>query len=265
MSLDIRGLSFGYRQAPLFRHLDATDLQRGSVAALVGPNGAGKSSLFRLVTGLLAAKAGTIRLDGEDIGRLPLRRRSERIFLLSQHVSIRAALSVFDVVLLARKGARGIRAAAGDIDRVEAVLETLGIEHLSERNVTELSGGQQQLVALGQALVRDPDVLLLDEPTSALDLRRQLEVMQLIRKVTADRAAGDGGGAARPDLRQPLRRPLPAAARRPDRRRRRALRGVVEPACRGRLRCRHPPRPDQPRQPGGRALHALRRSHACKA
>ena len=187
MSLDIDGLSFGYRKQHLFDRLDAADLRRGTVAALVGPNGVGKSSLFRLVAGLLAARGGSIRLDGEDLGRLSPRRRSERVFLLSQQVSVRAALSVFDVVLLARKGARGIKASSVDIDRVEVILETLGIEHLAERMVFELSGGQQQLVALGQALVREPDVLLLDEPTSALDLRRQLEVMHLVRKITAER------------------------------------------------------------------------------
>jgi iron complex transport system ATP-binding protein len=187
MSLDIEGLAFGYRRSRLFDGLDARDLRRGSVTAVVGPNGVGKSSLFQLVAGLLTAHGGSIRLDGHDVGRLPLRRRTERIFLLAQHVSIRAALSVFEVVLLARKGGRGVKAASADIERVEGVLDALGIEHLSDRTVSELSGGQQQLVALGQALVRDPDVLLLDEPTSALDLRRQLEVTELIRKVTVER------------------------------------------------------------------------------
>src|SRR5690606_17796463 len=87
----------------------------------------------------------------------------------------------------ARRGWRGGKASNGDIDHVERTLETLGIGHLSDRMVTDLSGGQQQLVALCQALVRDPDVLLLDEPTSALDLRRQLEVMHVIHDLTRSR------------------------------------------------------------------------------
>jgi iron complex transport system ATP-binding protein len=191
MSLEIDGLTFGYRRGrgrePLLRALAPAPLRRGELTALVGPNGAGKSSLFRLLAGLLTPQSGMIRLDGQDLARLPPRRRADRLFLLTQHTAMRAALAVFDVVLLARQGGRGGKATASDIGAVEAVLDALGIEHLSDRLVIELSGGQQQLVAVGQALAREADVLLLDEPTSALDLRRQLEVMQLVRQVTRER------------------------------------------------------------------------------
>ena len=81
----------------------------------------------------------------------------------------------------------GWRASRSDIAAVEAAIREVGIEALSERSVAELSGGQQQLVAIAQAMVRQPQVLLLDEPTSALDLRRQLEIMRLLQRVTADR------------------------------------------------------------------------------
>ena len=187
MSLEICGLSFGYKNHPLFSSLEAQPLKRGEFTALVGPNGVGKSSLFRLIAGLARPTSGSVKLDGGDTARLSIRARAERIFLLTQHTAMRAALSVFDVVLLARRGWCGGRACDEDIDRVERTLESLGIGHLSDRMVTDLSGGQQQLVALCQALVRDPDVLLLDEPTSALDLRRQLEVMHVVQNLTRSR------------------------------------------------------------------------------
>jgi iron complex transport system ATP-binding protein len=188
MSLEIRGLKFGYRTQPLFDHLDAALLKRGELTALVGPNGIGKTSLFRLLAGMLKPQSGTIRLDGADLTELSPRQRAERVFLLTQHVAMRATLSVFDVVILAKRGWKGGKATNEDIADVEEMLERLGIDHLSDRLVTELSGGQQQLVALCQALVRNPDVLLLDEPTSALDLRRQLEVMKLVRSETDRRS-----------------------------------------------------------------------------
>jgi iron complex transport system ATP-binding protein len=187
MSLTIRGVRFGYRQQKLFESLDAKSIGRGAITAVVGPNGVGKSSLFRLIAGLLKPQAGSIMLDDVDIGRISDSRRHEMVFFLPQHVAMRAALSVFDVVLLARKSGRGGRSSGADIMRVEEILDRLGIGLLSDRPVTDLSGGQQQLVGTAQALVRDPQVLLLDEPTSALDLKRQLEVMELVRQVTVER------------------------------------------------------------------------------
>ncbi|WP_414475368.1 ABC transporter ATP-binding protein [Microvirga sp. M2] len=187
MSLTIRDLSFGYRHLPLFEDIEATDIRRGEITAVVGPNGVGKSSLFRLIAGLLKPRTGSIVLDDIDLVRLSSARRHEAVFFLSQHVGMRAALSVFDVVLLARKSGRGGRASASDLMRVEDVLDQLGIGLLSDRPVTDLSGGQQQLVGAAQALVQDPQILLLDEPTSALDLRRQLEVMELVQRVTESR------------------------------------------------------------------------------
>jgi iron complex transport system ATP-binding protein len=158
MSLCIEGLAFGYGRRSLFSGLAAPDLARGRLAALVGPNGAGKSTLFRLVAGLATPAAGRISLDGTDLSALPSRRRAERVFLLGQQVAMRAALAVFDVVLLARRAGRG--SSDEDLAAVEATLGELGIEDLADRPVAELSGGQQQLVALAQGLVRDPDVLL---------------------------------------------------------------------------------------------------------
>ncbi|MGA1834292.1 ABC transporter ATP-binding protein [Rhizobium wenxiniae] len=187
MSLTISGLRFAYGQNTVFDKLDAAPLITGEMTALVGPNGVGKSSLFRLVAGHLKPLAGTIALDGVTIADLRERQRSELIFLLTQHTATRAALVAFDVILLAKRGWQGGKASASDIAEVEEILDVLGIEHLADRLVSELSGGQQQLVALAQALVRNPQVLLLDEPTSALDLRRQLEVLSLVQRITRDR------------------------------------------------------------------------------
>ena len=129
MSLTINALSFGYRHFRLFEAIEAIDIRRGEITAVVGPNGVGKSSLFRLIAGLLKPQAGSVALDDIDLSRLGKTRRHETVFFLSQHVGMRAALSVFDVVLLARKSGRGGRASAADILRVEEVLDQLGIGH----------------------------------------------------------------------------------------------------------------------------------------
>lgn len=106
---------------------------------------------------------------------------------MPQAFTCNAALTVFEIVLLARKHLHGWRVADDDIEAVAETLRRVGIEHLAELFVGDLSGGQQQMVSIAQALVREPDVFLLDEPTSALDLRHQLEIMETIRDVVRER------------------------------------------------------------------------------
>lgn len=187
MSLEIRGIDFSYGRLKVLDGVCIEPLPAGSVSALIGPNASGKSTLFRCVAGLLNHQAGQIRLGGDDLAGVPRPIRVRRVCYVPQQVASHAILTVFDVVLLARKHGGGWTTTAGDIEAVEDVLLGLGIGDLSEREIGRLSGGQQQLVAIAGALVRQPELLLLDEPTSALDLRRQLEVMTVVAGIAAER------------------------------------------------------------------------------
>ncbi|MBN9062210.1 MAG: hypothetical protein BGP06_09225 [Rhizobiales bacterium 65-9] len=190
MALSIRGLSFSYGAVSVLRGVDVEALPRGSVAALVGPNGSGKSTLFRCLAGLLPAKTGAASLDAVDLGAYSPRERSRRVFYLGQDMGAHAALSVFEIVLLARKslgGGLAIAASPRDVAMTESVIDDLGLRALASRDIGSLSSGQRQLAGIAQAIVREPDVLLLDEPTSALDVRRQLEVMETVLRVSRER------------------------------------------------------------------------------
>jgi iron complex transport system ATP-binding protein len=191
MPLVVEALSFSYGRHPVLHDLSAGALERGTVTALVGPNGSGKSTLFRCLAGAARPQTGRIRLDDLDLAGVTQRERARRVFHLSQDFSTRSALTVFEVVLLARKNLTGglnLRAGLCDLRAVQRTIDDLGLNAMSGRSIADLSGGQRQLVGIAQALVREPDILLLDEPTSALDVRRQLEVMQIIREVTVERA-----------------------------------------------------------------------------
>jgi iron complex transport system ATP-binding protein len=170
------GVSYGRHRA-----VDAVDLsaQAREVTGLVGPNGSGKSSLMRAVAGLVA-HAGSI-----DFGSAP--RAATRIGHMPQDSALRAALSVFEVVLLGRLQSLALRVAHADLEAARLTLDTLGIAHLAERPIGELSGGQRQLAMLAQVLASDPEVLLLDEPISALDLRHQIEVLDIVGRLTRER------------------------------------------------------------------------------
>lgn len=139
----------------------------GEVVALVGPNGSGKSSLLRAAAGLLRC-SGAVRFEG-------------RVGFLPQDNGTHAALTVMETVLLGRIRALGMRVPEAEVARAAAALERLGIADLALRLVSELSGGQRQLVFLAQMLASDPAILLLDEPTSALDMRNQIALLALLR------------------------------------------------------------------------------------
>ena len=145
------------------------DLQPGERASLVGPNGAGKTSLLRLLAGAMAPSAGTIRFAGAPLapGRF-----TPGIALVFQEAldQLFCPTVAADVAFGAR--ALGLGGAALD-SAVAAALERVGIGHLAERMVHQLSGGEQRLACLAGALVMAPRLLLLDEPSASLDLRNR--------------------------------------------------------------------------------------------
>lgn len=182
MTLEIAGLSAGYGRRTVLNDVSVRDVGGGVFVGLIGPNAAGKSTLFKVLAGLVRPQSGTIRLNGEDITRLKRRERARRIAYMPQSFSCNALLTVFESVLLALKQTTGWRVRSDNLDRVSETLRALGLQDLAGRGVADLSGGQSQMVAVAQTLVRQPDVILLDEPTSALDLHHQLSIMTSVRR-----------------------------------------------------------------------------------
>ncbi len=186
MKLTIEGLSFHYGNRPILHNVTLTAAGAGKITALIGPNAAGKSTLFKCMAGLLRP-TGRLLLNERPLSTYTREKLAQHICYLPQETAVNAVLTVFEAVLLARKQHASWRASNEDLLAVANGLETLGISHLSLRYLNELSGGQKQMVSLAQALVRQPDILLLDEPTSALDLHHQLKVLELVQQITTDR------------------------------------------------------------------------------
>jgi ABC-type sugar transport system ATPase subunit len=163
--------------------LDGVDLEvaPGELLALVGPSGSGKTTLLRLLAGLDEPTTGTISIGGKALAGVPPHRRN--VALVFQNLALYAHLTVADNLRFGLTRNSGEPNNSID-DRVQSTAERLGIGHLLGRLPGELSGGEQQRVALGRAIVRRPAVLLLDEPLSSLDgpmrrsLRRELKALQ---------------------------------------------------------------------------------------
>lgn len=186
--LDLSGVTAGYRSRPVLRGLSCGPIPSGCVTALVGPNAAGKSTLLRAIAGLVPAR-GSIRFDGHELVGMAARDRAHHLAFMPQALPQDTGLSVIEALLGAwRAMPDGERwgGEAGLLDRVGQVLDRLKLGALGMMPLQALSGGQRQMVALAQAIIRDPPLLLLDEPTSALDLRRQLEVMMLLRELARE-------------------------------------------------------------------------------
>lgn len=189
MTLNAQNLTVKFGSRTVLHDTGFDALKPGQLTALIGPNAAGKSTLFRTIAGLVSSTSGEVTLDGQDLSRISLKTRLQRVCFMPQFFTATAALTVFDVVLMAQKQLVGWRVKEDDMIAVAQSLEEAGIGHLAEANIGELSGGQAQMVSVCQALTRQAEVYLFDEPTSALDLHHQLGVLSRIKHAMRERGA----------------------------------------------------------------------------
>jgi len=152
------------------------DVYRGELLGLVGASGSGKSSLLRLLNRLDEPTSGTVYLDGVDYKTIPPRELRCRLGMVTQ----RAYLFPGTVASNLQFGPQQ-RGEVLTQEKVHELLQRVGLDGFADRDVTNLSGGEQQRVSLARALANEPEMLLLDEPTSALDEDAKLGVEQLIR------------------------------------------------------------------------------------
>lgn len=185
MTLCIENVRAGYGKTEILHGVSIPDVAKGTFVGLIGPNASGKSTLFKTLAGLVKPTSGRISIGGGDVTHLGRRERAVRVAYMPQAFGCNALLTVFESVLLALKQTTGWRVRPENLDQVSETLNTLGLSHLANRGIGDLSGGQAQMVAVAQTLVRAPDVVLLDEPTSALDLHHQLAIMTSIRSEVA--------------------------------------------------------------------------------
>lgn len=188
MTLLIRDTCIGYPKRPVLLDLQLPPVEPGSLVAVLGPNGVGKSTLLKGLAGLLPCR-GTQMLQGESLAALPQWRRNQMIGYLPQSLPQATSLIVYESLYAACRIALAQLDAAGIEQRIEQVVGMLGLQHIALRRLSELSGGQRQMVGLAQVLVRQPPLMLLDEPTSALDLRWQLTVLERVRTITRETGA----------------------------------------------------------------------------
>lgn len=185
------GLTFRYptrREAP--PSLDAVDLtlRPGRIVFVLGPNGSGKSTLFKTLLGLLRPDAGEVLLDDIPVHRMSVRQVARSVSYIPQQEPVTFNYTVRATVLMGRtphlEPLTG-RPTARDEEIAEEAIQALGISHLADRGIRDISGGERQLTMLARALCQQGEVLVLDEPTASLDFANQDRVLREVRRLAA--------------------------------------------------------------------------------
>ena len=184
IELSVENLHLTYGDNPVLKGVSMA-LRRGEVVSLLGPSGSGKTTLLRAVAGLEKPTSGTIAIgktrvyDGNPRSEIPAEERN--LGLVFQSYALWPHKTVFENVAYPL---RLRKVAAAEIkQRVQSVLDQLGLGNLGNRHPHQLSGGQQQRVAIGRALVYNPPVILLDEPLSNLDAKLREEARVFLREL----------------------------------------------------------------------------------
>jgi lipopolysaccharide export system ATP-binding protein len=181
--LSVRLLAKSYKKRPVVRNVSLR-VRRGEAVGLLGPNGAGKTTVFYMITGLIAADQGSIRLDGADITHLPMYQRARLgIGYLPQESSIFRGLTVEENLRSVLELHEPEKAKRERVLR--ELYDEFSISHLRHSSAMALSGGERRRVEIARALAANPQFMLLDEPFAGIDPIAIGDIRKLVRQLTA--------------------------------------------------------------------------------
>jgi iron complex transport system ATP-binding protein len=182
MSLRVEHIFFSYPNLPVLRDV-SFELRKGDFLSLLGPNGSGKSTLLRLLDRILLPQRGTITLQDRPLQQFNRKEIARIIAYVPQDTLWVFPFTVLEVVLMGRSpyvGRSGFE-SRHDLEVTWQMMKLTQIDHLADKPITAISGGERQRVLIARALSQQPQILLLDEPNAHLDICHQVEIFQILR------------------------------------------------------------------------------------
>lgn len=187
-AIEVKGLWAAYEDLMIIEEMNLK-IPKGNITIIIGANGCGKSTLLKVISRILPAKRGEVRIDGMDIRKEKAEHIAKKVAVLPQTPTCPDAITVRELVSYGRFPYR--KAIGGmsrhDIEQVDWALEKTGLTEISGRLVTELSGGQRQRAWIAMTLAQETEMILLDEPTTYLDMAYQLDVLQLLERMNREK------------------------------------------------------------------------------
>ncbi len=188
MKMEVEGLCQGYGQRTILSGIDFT-AESGELLTILGPNGCGKSTLIKTLCNVIKPRAGTITIEGRDVGTMDPRELAKTIAYVPQTISSFGYTTVYDLVLIGRRPYTEWNYTSEDLGIAADAMIKMNVNAYIDKDVNELSGGQKQRAFIARALAQQPAFYIFDEPTSSFDLRNQLDTMRIMRNLVKENGA----------------------------------------------------------------------------
>jgi len=182
INIELKDVSLAYGLKEVVKDVSFS-IKSGEMVGLVGPNGSGKSTIIKALSRVLSPKSGTIILNGQGIDEITRKKLSMFISVVPQTAVLPSAFTAFEIVLMGRNPHLGLfqYESKKDMDIAWQSMVSTSTQHLAQRRIGELSGGEIQSVIIARSLTQQTKAIFLDEPTANLDIGRQIEILDLIK------------------------------------------------------------------------------------
>lgn len=180
-------ITFSYSRKPVLTDVSLS-VKQGEIVSLLGPNGSGKTTLLKVILGIYPPKSGTVFFNGRSVSEIAPKELAKKIAYVPQFHKMVFAYNVTDIVLMGRTPHKSFFSRYSKLDKETAfhAMEKLSVLRLKDKNYTEISGGERQLVLIARALAQGADTLVMDEPATSLDFGNQIMLLDRISRLAQE-------------------------------------------------------------------------------